>query len=130
MTNRNEPNNRGRGSLNNNFFGSSKRSNNSSRSIVNGKRQANIFATRFGPNVQPTIVKRNLEDQLRRITGEHHEVNVEKIESRYDTYSSFHITCICSDPNVFRNAQLWPTDVFVRWWRKSHNDNILVGNNN
>ena len=72
------------------------------------------------------LIKRDLEDHLRRTTGEHHEVNVEKLDTKYDSYSSFKITCICPNPDVFKNGEIWPRGILVRWWRKPRNDNILV----
>ena len=81
-------------------------------------------------NHKGLTVKRDLEDDLRRVTGEYHECIVEKLATRYDSYSSFHITCICANPEVFKNIDIWPRDILVTWWRKRRNDNILVGSNN
>ena len=102
-------------------------SSSAARTHLQGKRQANLFATRYGPNVHFSTIKKELEINLRRVTGQHHEVNVEKLETKYDSYSSFKITCLCENPDVFKNADLWPSGILVIWWRKPRNDNILVG---
>ena len=46
------------------------------------------------------------------------DATVEAVETRFDTYASFHITCECPDPSVFMSDDLWPEEAFVRWWRE------------
>ena len=74
-------------------------------------RTANVFATRFDPDTTEEEVKTHLVDVLKI------EVNVEQCKSKYDTYTSFHITAQCEDPSVFMNPDIWPEDTYVRWWR-------------
>lgn len=79
--------------------------------------KANIFATRYTPNTTSEEVKHYLlsDDRLQNLN-----IMVEKVESRYDTYASFHITCVCLKDiaNEFFNPDLWPRNILVRQWRE------------
>ena len=66
----------------------------------------------FDPGVTDTMLQDYLSDKLRL------DVRVERIQTKYDTYASFHIKCDCTDPSVFMDADLWPENAFVRWWRE------------
>ena len=44
-------------------------------------------------------------------------MKVSSLETKHDSYASFHITCECDNPSVFMDPFLWPEDIFVRWWR-------------
>ena len=72
------------------------------------KRTANIFATRFAPGVSDAMLKVYLENTLTL------EVTVEKVQTRFDNYASFHIKCECIEPSVFMDPDLWPENAFVR----------------
>ena len=76
------------------------------------QRQANVFATRFDPAVSSEQVKAYLKKCLNL------DATVEAVETRFDTYASFHITCECPDPSVFMSDDLWPEEAVVRWWRE------------
>ena len=76
------------------------------------QRRANVLATRFDPAVSSEQVKAYLKKCLNL------DATVEAVETRFDTYASFHITCECPDPSVFMADDLWPEEAFVRWWRE------------
>ena len=44
-------------------------------------------------------------------------LTVEAVPTKFDSYTSFHITCECPDTSIFMDPSLWPEDIFVRWWR-------------
>ena len=48
------------------------------------------------------------------------KLTVEAVPTKFDTYSSYHITCECSNTSVFLDPSLWPEDIFIRWWRNPH----------
>ena len=77
------------------------------------KRFANVFATRLERHVTATDVTNYLNQRL----GRGITLTVEAVPTKFDSYSSFHITCECSDTAVFMDPSLWPEDTFVRWWR-------------
>ena len=56
--------------------------------------QATVFATRYSPNVSVSTVKSALEKNLKEITNVDHDVRVEELETRYETYASLMITHI------------------------------------
>ena len=76
------------------------------------KRFANVFATRFAPDVTANCLEIYLKEQLQL------DLRVVTVKTRHSTYASFHITSVCTDPSVFMKDSLWPEDTFVRWWRE------------
>ena len=76
-----------------------------------------VFATRYRSGIEISEVKVNLERNLLITTGEAHSVDVERLKPRFDSYSSFKITCICNNTSVLMNPNIWPEGSFVRWWR-------------
>lgn len=78
-------------------------------------RFANVFATRFDPDVSVSSIKDYLKNNL---PADTQDLTVEAVTTKYNTYASFHITAKCPDPSVFMNVDLWPEDIFVRWWRE------------
>ena len=85
---------------------------NTLRTVVKPKRLANVFATRFDPSTSADEIHKYLVDKLNL------DITVEKLNTRFDTYSSFHIKCRCDDPQVFMQEDLWPTDALIRWYRE------------
>ena len=75
-------------------------------------RKENVFATRFDPQVTESDVQNHLHRQLGL------DITVEAVDTKYNTYASFHITCMCPEPAVFMSCDLWPDMAFVRWWRE------------
>ena len=81
-------------------------------------RFANVFATRFDPDVTDEQLLGYLK---KRLPGQ--DLKVETVPTRYNTYASFHITSKCQDPSVFMNCDLWPKGAYVRWWRENRKVN-------
>ena len=82
------------------------------------KRLANLFATRFSPDLTCT----DLESYLCDVSKIH--TKCEKLESKHpDSYSSFYVRAECDDPEVFINQEIWPEGIYFRWFkpRKNHN---------
>ena len=85
-------------------------------------RLANVFATRFHPEVSESMLKEYINEKLSQ------DVTVEKVKTKFSTYASFHIKCECADPSVFMNPTVWPENAYVRWWKEHKLPTIgLVG---
>ena len=67
-----------------------------------------IFVTRLNPN---TTV-RDLQKYIRQETGK--IVKPEKLQSKYETYSSFYIPCDQCDRKRFLDKALWPKRTLVK----------------
>ena len=93
--------------------GSTGRAKGSGIKSASGKLFANVFATRFERHVTATDVTNYLNQRL----GRGITLTVEAVPTKFDSYSSFHITCECPDTSIFMDPSLWPEDIFVRWWR-------------
>ncbi|KAJ8050291.1 hypothetical protein HOLleu_03433 [Holothuria leucospilota] len=79
---------------------------------VKRKRIANVFATRFSPEVDTDELKDYLEEKLS-LT-----VSVERLQSKFSNYySSFYIKAECDDPTVFMDPEIWPEGIYFRWYR-------------
>ena len=89
--------------------------------------QAAVFATRYLPNVDMQEVKNDLELNLKSVTGDDHNIKIEKIDTKYSSYTSFKITCVCSNTAVFMNQDIWPEGVLVKWWRSPRNETFNRG---
>ena len=55
-------------------------------------RKANVFATRVGPHVTESDIKNNMHRQVGL------DVTAEAVDTKYNTYASFHITYMCPEP--------------------------------
>ena len=75
-------------------------------------RFANVFATRFRPDVTPEGLLNHLTRKLKV------DMKVEPVTTKYGGYRSFHITSQCKDPTIFMQEDVWPANIQVRWWRK------------
>ncbi len=65
-------------------------------------KMANIFATRFMPDLEPETLRRYLHDKLNL------EVTCCKIETERSRFVSFQVSAECNNQNVFLNPDLWP----------------------
>ena len=45
------------------------------------------------------------------------KAEVVKLETKHDTYSSFHVKATCENPSVFVDDGLWPEGVRYRWFK-------------
>ena len=80
-------------------------------SIKAAKRFASVFVSRLDTDVSESSLKRYLESTLKL------DVTVELCRLS-SSQSSFHLTCVCPEPNVFLAEDLWPDGTYVRWWRQ------------
>ena len=80
-------------------------------SIKAAKRFANVFFSRLDTDVSESSLKQYLESTLNL------DVTVELCRLS-SSQSSFHLTCVCPEPNVFLAEDLWPDGMYVRWWRQ------------
>ena len=76
------------------------RANGSGIKSASVKRFANVFATRFERHVTATDVTNYLSQRL----GRGMKLTVEAVPTKFDSYSSFHIICDCSDTSVFMDS--------------------------
>ena len=79
---------------------------------VSKEKYASIFASRFSTDVSDRQLKSYLEGKL---PG--HDIVVNSVKTRYDTYRSFHIWCACPNPLVLLKEEVWPEGAYVRWWK-------------
>ena len=77
---------------------------------------AKMFATHYRSGTVPEDVKRDLETNLQRKTGKVYSVQVEELPTRYNSYCSFRISCLCVNSEIFMDNKLWPDNVSVRWF--------------
>ena len=77
---------------------------------VTRQRKASVFVSRLSPDLDPEVLKTHIVGSVG------FEVAVEKLKTRFDTYSSFHITAICQDPHKLLSPDLWPEDTYIRWF--------------
>lgn len=83
---------------------------------VSRLRHASVFVTRFSSDVTSEDVVTHLSKTLS-IRAD--DISVEKLTARHSSYSSFHVTCYCVEPNVFFDPVIWPEGCFFRRWRSA-----------
>ena len=105
-----------------NMFNNIGTGDNRSLGIKDRKYKAEVFATRYKPEVETDEVKNDLEAKLLKHTGVKHNVEVEKLQSRYNHYSSFKVTCFCKNTAVFMSSNIWPSGTLFKWWRNKRNN--------
>ena len=71
---------------------------------------ANIFATRFSPELDAETLEHYLKDQVKM------KVKCRKITSGQNRFASFQVTAECADPKVLLDPLIWPEGAFVRWY--------------
>ena len=76
-------------------------------------RRAHIFVSRFHSSVSSEMAKTFLVEKL----GSDSDIRVESVQTRYDTYRSFRVSCRCKEPNTLMQPDLWPENTYVRRWR-------------
>ena len=80
------------------------------------RRKANVFASRFAPDISAEALKKYLETKLSL------QIKVEKLDCRHpNSYSSFYVSSVCEDPKVFMAEDVWPEGIYVRWFKPSKN---------
>ena len=91
---------------------------NSSLSVAPRPHLAKVFASGFVPGTNPNYIKKDLEENIHRLTGEKYDIQIEKLTTRLEYYSSFKISCYCIDSDIFMNSNIWPTNVLIKWFRE------------
>ena len=86
---------------------------------------AYVFATGYDPRAREIDVKRDLEANLERKTGKKIYVKVEREKTRFDTYSSFKISCRLVNSEIFMDRTLWPANCKAKWYSHNRNDSNL-----
>ena len=87
-------------------------------------KRADVFVTRFSPDCEADDIKAYILANLNL------DATVEKINnSRNTSCSSFHISCVCDDPKLFYNEELWPEHVLYRRWYPPRRPRVTNENN-
>ena len=93
---------------------------NSSRNVLTATARvikANVFATRYHPGTTADEVKDDLKNDTR---IKDFDICVETVKTKYDTYASFHVTCVCKEEEakIFFESDLWPPGILYREWKE------------
>ena len=82
--------------------------------------KASVFATRYEPETTTDEVKDDLkaDDRLKDL-----DINVEKVTTKYNSYASFHVTCVCkeAESKLFLEPDVWPAGILFRPWKEKRN---------
>ena len=86
------------------------------------------------PGIDVELILQRLKDleyHLQKATGKQYTLQVEEVETRFNTYSSFKITCFCVNSMVFMDSQIWPENILFKWWKERRNqrNDYNVGQN-
>ena len=76
-----------------------------------------MFVSRLDPNTSETIIKNHLHEHSIEVS------NVEALDTKHPSYSSFKITIPSSKFRLFRSTQVWPEGVYVRKFYDTRNAN-------
>ena len=76
------------------------------------EKYASVFASRFDVTVTENELQAYLESRLPGL-----KPLVRAVETRFNSYRSFHVYCVCSNPSVFLSGDVWPEGAYVRWWK-------------
>ena len=71
-------------------------------------KKVNVFATRFDPDLDSTILQECLKERL------NDSVKCRKIERENARFSSFQVTALCNEVNELYAPDIWPDGIFVR----------------
>ena len=85
-------------------------------SAIRRVQRASVFVSRLDPTLDVKLLKSHI------VKNVGFDVNVEKLKAKFNTYSSFHITAVCPDPQKLLAPDLWPEDTYVRWFYEKKND--------
>ena len=91
---------------------------NSSLAVAQQPHWAKVFTTRFNPGTKPEDIKKDLETNIKITTGKQYTIQVEQLPTKYDTYCSFKISCFCVESDIFMDDQIWPANVFIKWFKQ------------
>ena len=78
--------------------------------------KASVFVTRYPPGTTAVEVKEDLllDERVKDL-----DIKVEQAQTKYDTYTSFHVTCVSkeTDAKIFLGPDLWPRNILYRQWK-------------
>ena len=96
---------------------------NATSNIITYKTQkfANVFASRFQPDLQSTQLKAELEPTLN-ITIDY----CIKLQSYKLQITTFNVATRCDDPSIFMQVDTWPADCYVQRMHKPQQANANV----
>ena len=90
--------------------------------LVGRGRNVSLFVSRLDPEVETYKVKAHVNDTFS-VSFE-----CERLNTRYDTYSSFKVEGYCKDPSAFYDSENWPENVLVRrFFKPKAQNNIRDG---
>ena len=69
-----------------------------------------IFATRFQPDITESDIKSYITNEF----SDAESISIEKLKTKYNTYSSFKISIIGISLKDALNEESWPEDIFVK----------------
>ena len=87
--------------------------------LVGRGRYVSLFVSRLDPEVETDKVKAYVNDTFS-VSFE-----CERLNTRYDTYSSFKVEGYCKDPSAFYDSENWPENVLVRRFFKPKTQNNI-----
>ena len=91
---------------------------NSSLAVAPRPHLEKVFASGFIPGTNPNNIKKDLEENIYKYTGKQYGIQIEKLPTRLEFYSSFKISCYCIDSDIFMNSNIWPENVLIKWFRQ------------
>ena len=97
---------------------------NSSLAVAPRPHLAKVFASGFIPGTNPDNIKKDLEENIMKTTGQQYDIQIDKLTTKYEYYSSFKISCYCIDSNIFMNSNIWPANVLIKWFRERRTPKI------
>ena len=78
---------------------------------------ASVFVLRYPPQMTEEEVKTDLmlDPRVKDL-----DIHVEAVKTKYDIYSSFHVTCVCKEieAKLFLGTDLWPRGILYRQWKE------------
>ena len=87
--------------------------------------KASVFTTRHEPDmtVEKVIEDLKTDERLKDLN-----IKAEKLVAKHNSYSSFHVTCVCTEDQskIFYEPEVWPQGVAFRQWREKRNQNLTV----
>ena len=85
--------------------------------------KASVFVSRYPPVTTAEEVKTDLmmDPRMKDLNLE-----VEQVKTKFDTYASFHVTCVCKEPEakLFLGPDLWPRGILYRQWKEKRKFNV------
>ena len=76
-----------------------------------------MFVSRLDPNTTVNVIKNHLYEHSIVVS------NVEALDTKHPSYSSFKITIPSNKFRIFRSTQVWPEGVYVRKFYGTRNAN-------